>query len=68
MPDMASRLPELDDRALLNLHENAERLSRDGSAAQRKAADSLLPAVRDEMATRSKAKIAARAKPRAKPH
>jgi len=60
MQDMASRLPELDDKALATLQDNAERLSRLGSEAQRKAAESLLPVLKAEIASRAKARVPTR--------
>jgi hypothetical protein len=48
---------------LVILRENAERLSRDGSEAQRKAADTLLPVVNAEIASRVRPKAPTRKAP-----
>ena len=57
--NMAECLPGLDDKALVTLRDNALRLSREGSEAQRLAADTLLPCVQAEIAVRGRQRIPA---------
>lgn len=54
----AAKLPEMEDTALVNLHENAERLERIGTKSQKAAAAALMPAIEAELATRREAKLA----------
>ena len=63
--DLIGRLPQMDDAGLTVLHQNAERLQQSGTAAQKKAAAALMPALVAELAGRREAKLeAAKAKRR----
>lgn len=63
--DLMTRIPALEDAALSNLHENADRLARTGSKAQQAAATEILPALEAELAARKAAKLDAAKKRRA---
>jgi hypothetical protein len=54
----AAKLPEIEDTALVVLHENAERLERSGTKSQKAAAAALMPAIVAELATRRETKAA----------
>ena len=58
--EILAKLPELTDDGLKTLFGNAERLEKAGTKQQRAGATSLLPAIREEMATRKAAKDAQR--------
>lgn len=60
MADMMSSIPEMDDAALKNLHDNAERLAREGDGKRKAAAEAMLPALEAELSARADAKAAAR--------
>ena len=57
--DLAAKLPQMDDAALVVLRENAERLEQTGTSAQRAAAAALRPALEAELQSRRAAKLAA---------
>ena len=57
--DLVAKLPSIEDAGLAVLHENAERLERTGTPAQRSAASALIPAIEAELAARRAAKAAA---------
>ena len=57
--DLVAKLPSMDEAALTVLQENALRLERTGTKAQKSAAAALLPALDDELAGRRAAKAAA---------
>ena len=59
---LIEKLPEMEDRALIALHVNAERLARSGSASQKKAAIELLPPLEIEIAERKVAEKVTRAR------
>jgi hypothetical protein len=58
------RLPELSDKELEALHANAVRLAQSGTAAQRDAAEGLLPHIGGEMERRAAASASARSQKR----
>lgn len=62
---LGDRLPSLDDASLLNLKNNAARLSSGPEGAQQSAAAALLPLVEAEIAVRAAAKKPVKAAPRA---
>ena len=69
MTDMLKVLPSLPDEKLENLRVNAARLEANGTAAQKKSASALLPAILAEIAGRKPAKptpVRAKAAPRRK--
>ncbi len=53
----AAKLPAMEDAALSNLHDNAERLERTGTKSQQAAATALMPAIEAEIAARRAAKL-----------
>ena len=53
----AAKLPAMEDAALTNLHDNAERLERTGTKSQQAAATALMPAIEAEIAARREAKL-----------
>ena len=57
--DLAAKLPQMEDTALVVLRENAERLEQTGTSAQRAAAAALMPALEAELESRRAAKLAA---------
>lgn len=59
-----SDIPEMDDKSLQTLADNADRLERTGSEVQRTAATAVLPAIRAELAARDAARKDARAQAR----
>ena len=63
--DLIGRRPSMEDKALVVLHENAERLEQTGTPAQKNAAAALLPALQAELAGRREAKLAAAKEKRA---
>lgn len=56
--DLIAKLPDMADDGLANLRENAERLQKTGTSAQRSAAADLLPAIDAELENRQEAKRA----------
>ena len=57
--NLAAKLPEMEDAALVVLRENAERLEQSGTSAQKAAAAALMPALDAELDKRREAKLAA---------
>ena len=57
--DLAAKLPQMADAALVVLRENAERLEQTGTSAQKAAAAALMPALEAELESRRAAKLAA---------
>lgn len=57
--DLAAKLPEMEDAALVVLRENAERLEQTGTSAQKAAATALMPALDAELEKRRAAKLEA---------
>ena len=57
--DLAAKLPEMEDTALVVLRENAGRLEQTGTSAQKAAAAALMPALDAELEKRRAAKLAA---------
>lgn len=55
--DVATKLPTMEDAALLLLHANAERLERTGTTAQQMAASTLMPLIAAEREAREAAKL-----------
>jgi hypothetical protein len=62
---LMTRIPSLEDSALSNLHDNADRLAKTGTKAQQAAATEILPALEAELAARKAAKLDAAKKRRA---
>jgi hypothetical protein len=61
--DYAERIPALSDAELKNLHNNALRLSENGTPAQKLAAEGVIPLTQAAMAERKAAALAAKPKP-----
>lgn len=57
--DLVDKLPSMEDAALAVLHENAERLERTGTPAQKSTAAAVMPAIEAELEARRIAKLAA---------
>jgi hypothetical protein len=55
--DILEKLPTMADDALVNLLANAERLEKAGTRVQRASAESLIPAIKAELAGRKAAKL-----------
>ncbi len=55
---LIAKLPQMEDKALGVLEENAKRLEQSGSPAQRMAAADLIPAIQAEVGARHEAKLA----------
>jgi hypothetical protein len=59
--DVAAGLPTMEDTALAVLHANAERLMRNGTAAQQSAAAALMPSIQAEIGSRNAVKLSRKA-------
>ncbi len=57
--DLVAKLPSMEDAALAVLHDNAERLERTGTPAQKSTASAVMPAIKAELEARRAAKLAA---------
>lgn len=58
---IASKLPTMTDAEITTLHVNTRRLIDAGTAAQKKAAEALMPSIRAELSARSEAVAAKKA-------
>jgi hypothetical protein len=56
--DVVAKLPQMEDKALGVLEENAKRLEQAGTPAQKIAAADLIPAIQAEVSARREAKLA----------
>ncbi len=56
--DVIAKLPQMEDKALGVLGENAKRLEQTGTPAQKVAAADLIPAIEAELSARRDAKLA----------
>jgi hypothetical protein len=54
--EMDQRIPDLSDKELESLHENAVRLAQSGTERQRQQAESLLPLIAEQMESRRTAR------------
>jgi hypothetical protein len=63
--EMDQRIPDLSDKELESLHENAVRLATSGTDKQRQQAESLLPLIAAQMETRRAARAETQAGKRA---
>ena len=63
--EMDQRIPDLSDKELESLHENAVRLAQSGNDRQRQQAESLLPLIAAQMETRRAARAEVQAEKRA---
>jgi hypothetical protein len=65
MMEMDQRIPDLSDKELESLHENAVRLAQSGNDRQRQQAEDLLPLIAAQMETRRAARAEVQAEKRA---
>jgi hypothetical protein len=63
--EMDQRIPDLSDKELESLHENAVRLAQSGNDRQRQQAESLLPLIAAQLETRRAARAEVQAEKRA---